>query len=109
MNIKEHKRKILEIGCIVSGNPNCVAHHCCGGSMLEYGFKRGIGMKNSDWLVIPLSVDFHTGDLGIHRIGVKTWEKQFGTQINHLKTIGNLLGYDVIEIAQRSKNKQLQV
>ena len=61
---------------------------------------RGGGQKVSDWLVIPLHADFHTGQYGVDTgIGVVTWESMFGRQVDHLATVCAYLGYDVFALA----------
>jgi hypothetical protein len=69
--------------------------------MLEHGVKRGIAIKNSDWLVIPLCPDHHNGDHGIHG-GVKTWEAEYGTQAMHLDYVSQETGIDVWETYRES-------
>jgi hypothetical protein len=39
-----------------------------------------MGKKASDENTIPLCVDHHRGEQGIHHIGQKTWESTYGTQ-----------------------------
>ncbi len=45
-----------------------------------------MGGKADDDETIPLCFDHHTGDQGIHTLGVKTWEKAYGSQRDMLKT-----------------------
>jgi hypothetical protein len=66
--------------------------------MRQFGQLRGVGMKTSDWLQLPLAPLYHTGDLGIER-GVETWEGRFGTQVEHLERVSRELGYDVFALA----------
>ena len=63
------------------------------------GVHRGMSRKVSDWLCLPLHPDYHTGDYGIHTLGVKTWEKTFGEQAELLDQLGLRLGYDLWELA----------
>lgn len=74
-----------EIGCVISGQTPATIHHCHGGSMLERGVHTGMAQKTSDWLVIPLAAEYHTGQFGIDNgmgkyKGVREWEKAFGEQ-----------------------------
>lgn len=64
---------IREQPCVVSGGFS-VPHHLIGKS-------GGItGGKECDLLTMPLSPKYHTGEQGIHKLGVKTWEKIYGNQ-----------------------------
>ena len=65
----------------------------------------GVGRKPSDFLVIPLCPDLHTGDRGIHIIGVKTWEDRFRPQILLLDWVNDLLPYDLWELAGIERSK----
>jgi hypothetical protein len=76
MKPKERKARfnaLSEIGCILCQRPAEI-HHLIG---LKY---RGMGKKASDENTIPLCVDHHRGEQGIHHIGQKTWESTYGTQ-----------------------------
>lgn len=39
-----------------------------------------MGGKSCDFATMPLCPNHHTGDCGVHQLGVQTWEKQFGGQ-----------------------------
>lgn len=95
-----HAAALRDLGCVISGYRGPVElHHCMGGSMRQFGQLRGVGMKSSDWLQIPLAKQFHTGDLGIDVLGIETWEHTFGTQVEHLEAVCAQLGYDVFALA----------
>ena len=52
-----------------------------------------MGMKSSDWLVIPLCMNHHTGQYGIDNgmslfKTVWGWEQANGTQLAHLVGVG---------------------
>ena len=96
---KTHLRRLRLFPCFVSRRTPVVLHHCCGGSMAERGIHRGMGQKVSDWLCLPLNPDYHTGQYGIHTLGVQTWEEMFGTQAELLDQLGLRLGYDLFELA----------
>ena len=98
--LREHLRSLRELGCIVSGYRGAVTlHHCHGGSLREFGQLRGVAMKTSDWLQIPLAWEMHVGTQGIDVIGVETWEKQFGSQVSYLEDVSWRLGYSVFRLA----------
>lgn len=105
--IKEHWSRVAALGCIVSGYKPATIHHIHGGSVvLELGFEwqPGGAQKQNDWLVIPLAPEYHTGAWGIDNgtsniRGVDEWEAAFGTQMEHLREVSYLLGYNVLEKA----------
>ena len=95
-----HWEVLGDFPCIVTGNRGVTLHHCHGGSMKDAGIHRGMGQRPSDWLVIPIIDDLHTGARGIDSgMGVLTWEERFGTQMHHLRKISRLPGYNVFELA----------
>lgn len=99
--IKEYWELVADIGCIVSGLQYGIQlHHCKGGSIKDLGIYSGIGRKNSDWLVIPLNYHYHIGDMGIHKIGVRTWEEEFGTQVWLINRLIERTGIDVWDRAK---------
>lgn len=98
--VKEHHDNVRALRCVVTGNPQVTLHHCHGGSMGEAGYHSGGAQRGcGEALVIPLKADFHVGDEGIdYGTGVLTWEKWYGTQIEHLKDVGEQLGYDLFQL-----------
>ena len=101
--VKEHHDNIRALRCIITGNPAVTLHHCHGGSMAEAGYQSGGALRGcGEALVLPIKADFHVGDEGIdYGVGVKTWEKWYGTQMDHLKEISEELGYDVFDLHER--------
>ena len=87
MKAKERKARfnsLSEYGCCICRRPAEI-HHLI-------GFKyRGIAQKAKDENTIPLCVDHHRGQQGIHQIGIKTWEKAYGSQEYHLENIDKIL------------------
>jgi hypothetical protein len=76
MTPKERKDRfdaLSELGCAVCGQPPQI-HHLTG---LKY---RGMGQKAGDECTIPLCMNHHTGQQGIHSIGKRQWEADYGTQ-----------------------------
>lgn len=73
MTKKERFNFLSEYGCIICKMPTQI-HHLIG---LKY---RGIAQKADDKYTIPLCQKHHIGEFGIHTLGIKTWEKRFGTQ-----------------------------
>ena len=92
--LKDHWSRVAELGCLISQGP-ATLHHCHGGSMRQFGVLRGTSQKVSDWLVIPIAMKYHTGDQGVDFIGVETWEKRFGTQVDFIDEVCLALNVNV--------------
>lgn len=93
--IKRHWDKVAQLGCIVTGLTPATIHHIHGASVKLIGIHKGMGQKNSDWLVIPLAYALHTGPEGIDSgMGVIAWEKKYGSQVDHLDEVCRRLGYN---------------
>lgn len=104
--IKDYWSRVAALGCMITGNTPEI-HHCKSGSMSQHGIHTTAKKKPSDWLVIPLSPDYHRGKYGVHQ-GVKTWESKHLTQIEYLILVSNLLGVDVFKNAGYRFNKELE-
>lgn len=99
ITITKHEKWLRnELKCMIS-HQDPQLHHARSGSMTEIIGLVGGSNKASDWLQIPLNINYHTGDHGIHTIGVLTWEAKYGTQISFLDQICELAGYNVWELA----------
>lgn len=87
-------------------NPQVTLHHCHGGSMKDHGWHVGTGQKQNPFLQIPLKDVYHVGDLGIdYGYGVERWEKDFGTQWEHLEWVNDQLDYDIFQLAREWEEK----
>ena len=75
----------------VHGWPCCVPH--CGRYPVHAHHAKTKGSGGSDRTCIPLCVDHHTGNYGVHHLGVITFEKTFGIDLTDLVTKYNGL-YD---------------
>lgn len=95
--IRRHWTRVASLGCLISERPNPTLHHPHGGSMRAAGVMRGKGQKVSDWLVIPLDAEFHTGRFGIDAGGftVEEWERRFRQQADLVDEVCERLGVDV--------------
>ena len=70
--------------------------------MKDIGVHVGMGQKSNDWLQIPLTLHKHVGNYGIdgaYSIGVETWEKRNGSQVDMLIRVCKLTGTNVFEKA----------
>lgn len=99
--VREHWNAVANIGCLLTGSP-ATLHHCHGGSMvavLGYAWSPGMAQKQNDWWVIPIRRDLHVGSaVAIDgSLGVKGWEEMWGSQVEHLLSVCEWLGYDVFE------------
>ena len=62
----------------------------------------GMGQKQNPFLQIPLNDKYHVGELGIDSgYGVESWEKDFGTQMEHLTWVNDQLPYNLFAEAVR--------
>lgn len=63
------------------------------------GITKGASLKTHWLLQIPLHWQYHYGDKGIDAgYGVVSWERDFETQIDHLRWVSRQLGYDVLDL-----------
>lgn len=99
--VSRHEKYLRELRCAVSRSIWVTLHHCHGGSMKLYGWHVGIGQKQNPFLQIPLSIEYHTGNNGIDSgYGVKNWERDWGTQVEHLQWVNEQLPYDLFWMAE---------
>jgi hypothetical protein len=62
--------EIRKLGCSVCGESNPQIHHC---------FTGGGGRKDHD-KIIPLCEYHHVGAMGIHTLGRKKWQAEYGSE-----------------------------
>lgn len=110
--VRRHWDRVRALGCIVTGSDHGVTiHHAHGGSVRDVwgGLKApGMAQRASHWLVIPLHWDLHTGDRGIDNgYGVRSWERDFGEQVEYLIRVNRCLPYDMFELAQLPNPEKL--
>lgn len=76
--------------------------------MVDAGYNSGGAQRGcGEALVIPLKADFHVGDEGIdYGVGVLTWEKWYGTQMEFIAEVGELLGYDLFRLHEKWAQKK---
>jgi len=99
--IAEHHANVRAVGCIVTRLPNPMLHYCHDGSIARIATSLVSSGGRNDALVLPLSVQYHTGRSGIDgRLGVREWERMFGAQTAYLDQLCSLLGYDVWDLAR---------
>ena len=70
---------LARLGCCVCR----IHHHVFTEAAIHHltGIKyRAIGKKASDEHTVPLCLNHHQGAQGIHTIGMRPWERMFGTQ-----------------------------
>lgn len=98
MKVSHYHDLLRQMPCVASGQLGVHLHHVIGGSVVGRLGVRG-RRKHSDWLVIPLTEEFHQGQSGIHRIGVITWEALYGRQVDHIERLGRVFGVDPFAMA----------
>lgn len=79
--------------------------------MKDVAWHVGMGQRQNPFLQIPLHVKYHVGDCGIDSgMGVQTWEAAFGTQVDHLHSMTEQLGYsiDIWSLARAYENPGYQ-
>jgi hypothetical protein len=102
VSVSEHEKNLRQLRCCVTRNPYVTLHHCHGGSMKFADWHVGMGQKQNPFLQIPLKAEYHVGDMGIDSgYGVERWEKDFGTQMEHLAWVNDQLGYNIFAEAVR--------
>jgi hypothetical protein len=72
--------RIRAIGCIICSGQASI-HHC----------ETGMGGRKDHDKVIPLCYAHHQGYIGIHEIGRKLWQEQFGTEQELMEKTDRLL------------------
>jgi hypothetical protein len=102
VSVTAHERGLRELPCAVSGRDRVSLHHCHGGSMKLLGWHVGMGQKQNPFLQIPLAPELHyIGPDAIDGgIGVESWERKYGTQVEHLGWVAEQLGYDIFALAR---------
>jgi hypothetical protein len=77
---KQYLSKVAELGCIICKSPAEIHHIRTG---------MGIGQRNTNFMVLPLCPQHHrTGGFGIAiHAGQKTWEQNFGTELELLELV----------------------
>ena len=85
--LKQHLNRVAELGCLVCKRPPQLHH---------IRYKTGLSRKSSDWCVIPLCMDHHTGNFSIHGSKKKFIEKM-GTEVELLEKVYKSLYKDNYE------------
>jgi len=94
-SVSEHERRLRELPCIVSERRPVTLHHCHGGSLKGLGWHVGMAQRQNPFLQIPLHAEFHIGSRGIDSgTGVVTWENRYGSQLDHLREVDQILSYE---------------
>lgn len=107
ISVSVHDRNLRRLRCVVSDTDQDIElHHCHGGSMLEIVAIKGASLKTNPFFQIPLTHRYHTGEFDPEAIGVVTWEKKFGQQLDHLRRLEVLLGYNVFIQAGMLESKK---
>lgn len=98
-DIKAYHARVRAIGCLISGSEKPTLHHVHGGSCSSFT-KPGMSQRSNHYLVIPLAAKYHCLPGGIDGgMGVLSWERQYGRQLDMLLEVERLLGVDVFALA----------
>ncbi len=87
MTKKERKirfESLSEYGCVICMRPAEIHH------LIGYKYS-SLSKKADDSNTIPLCVEHHRGNQGIHHLGMRAWEKVFGTQEYLLEVVNKRL------------------
>ena len=87
MTKKERKARfesLSEYGCIICMRPPEIHH------LIGYKYS-SLSKKADDSNTIPLCVEHHRGQQGIHHMGMRVWEEVFGTQEQLLNKLNKRL------------------
>lgn len=105
-DIRAYHNMLAEMACVVTGKRPVTLHHCHGGSLADAGITRGMSQRPSDWLVIPIIMDLHVGPHGIDGgKGVRSWESEHGTQMDHLLALQEKLDIDLFVLAGHPRSE----
>lgn len=114
ISVSKHEKNLRQLPCAVTRRTPVTLHHCHGGSIVDHGWAVGMSQRQNPYLQIPLHAEYHVGRFGIdYGYGVKSWERDFGTQWEHLEWVKDQLGYDIFQLAHewedqhRSKSRSI--
>ena len=82
MNARKHMARVADLPCCVCGYQPVQVHHLIGRNM------RGLAQRSHDVFTIPLCGSHHHD---LHQYGWRTWERQHGSQLDHLARTLELL------------------
>lgn len=106
ISVSRHEKNLRRLPCAVSRQPQVTLHHVHGGSIKDHGWHVGVAQKQNPFLQIPLHAEYHVGRFGIdYGYGVLSWERDFGTQWEHLEWVNDQLPYDIFQLAHEWEEK----
>jgi len=72
---KKHKQTLATLGCMVCRRIYGIDH----GDVELHHMRKGMGWGKGDYTtLIPLCVEHHRGNTGVHGYGTKRFEKEYG-------------------------------
>lgn len=72
---KDHKSKLARLGCMVCRRIYGINH----GEVELHHRRKGMGWGKGDYTtLIPLCPEHHRGNSGVHGLGTKRFEKEYG-------------------------------
>lgn len=86
---KKHKQTLASLGCMVCRRVYGINH----GEVELHHLRKGMGWGKGDYTtLIPLCVEHHRGNTGVHGLGTKAFPKYYGfTEEDLLNDAMNLL------------------
>lgn len=86
---KKHKQALASLGCMVCRRVYGINH----GEVELHHLRKGMGWGKGDYTtLIPLCVEHHRGNTGVHGLGTKAFPKYYGfTEEDLLNDAMNLL------------------
>lgn len=101
---EQHFNRVAEIPCLSCCAHPVTLHHPHGGSMVDEGITTGMGLKCSDWLVLPICEVCHQGPKGYDSsYGVRSAELIHGKQTDHIRTLSKILKLELLSLAKGDK------
>ncbi len=104
--VQAHRDRVVALGCFAMDNfLRCCApatfQHARAGSLKERGFHRAKGMKNSDWLGLPICPRHHYLEDGADgSMGIQTWESRHGKQADMIDELCLIFDLNLWDLAR---------
>lgn len=104
--VQAHRDRVVALGCMAMvGNIRCRApatvQHARAGSLKQRGIHRAKGMKNSEWLILPICPRHHYLDEGADgSMGIVTWEAKYGSQATMIDELCMIFDLNLWDLAR---------
>lgn len=111
--VQEHRDRVAALGCMAMvGNIRCRApatiQHARAGSLKSRGIHRAKGMKNSEWLILPICARHHYLEEGADSsMGIQTWEAKYGSQATMIDELCCIFDLNLWDLARAESKGML--